>query len=133
MLGWPSPNARSSRPKSADPRDICATSCSVWCATATCCASAPPTRTRSRPATGCSTSGTRDTSGDRKGGGAGRSGSPQLGVGGDRKGGEAGRSGSPQLGVGGDRKGGEAGRSGSPQLGVGGDRKGGEAGRSGSP
>src|SRR5580693_5282155 len=52
---------------------------------------------------------------------------------GDRKGGEAGRSGSPPSDVCGDRKGGEAGRSGSPPSGVCGDRKGGEAGRSGSP
>src|SRR6202022_2906367 len=51
--------------------------------------------------------------------------------GGDRKGGEAGRSGSPRQ-SGGDRKGGEAGRSGSPRQ-SGGDRKGGEAGRSGAP
>ncbi len=52
---------------------------------------------------------------------------------GDRKGGEAGRSGSPTRQPVGDRKGGEAGRSGSPIQQPVGDRKGGEAGRSGSP
>ena len=41
--------------KSADRRGTCATSCSVWCATASCCASTRRRPTPSRPATGCST------------------------------------------------------------------------------
>ncbi|ORA13739.1 hypothetical protein BST12_23620 [Mycobacterium angelicum] len=39
----------------------------------------------------------RHPSGDREGGGAGRSGSPQVRLSGDREGGGAGRSGSPQV------------------------------------
>jgi voltage-gated potassium channel len=78
--GFASPSATSSRPNSAALRGTCPTSCSVWSATATCCASTHQRSTPSKPATGCSMSATRGSKrGDRKRGGAGRGGSPRGG------------------------------------------------------
>ncbi|AMC70159.1 transmembrane cation transporter [Mycobacterium tuberculosis] len=76
---WPLPNVRWSRPRWAGLRGTCATSCSAWYVTASCCALGRPRWTPSRPATGCSIFARWGASGDRKRGGAGRGGSPPGG------------------------------------------------------